>query len=83
MKKTFVLQKRNASGYRRFIIADVSQARHGGTVGHHGRAMKFDSEQEAELFLSLNTLFGFAVVEYDGTDDMQAEAREYWERNRK
>lgn len=83
MKKPFVLQKRNASGYRRFIIDDESQSKFGGTTGQINKALKFDSVQKAELFLSLNTLFGFAVVESDGTDDMQEEARAYWHRNKK
>ncbi|NBO53548.1 MAG: hypothetical protein EBU84_02915 [Actinobacteria bacterium] len=83
MTANLVLQKRNASGYRRFIIKEPNQAKSGGTTGTIGLAMKFNSVQEAELFLSLNSLFGFAVVESDGTDDRQEEARAYWHRNKK
>lgn len=82
MKTQYVLQKLNSNKYRRFIAEMLGE--HGGTTSALSKAKTWETEAAAEWFRTKHSLSAFAVVLSDGTDDVQEEARKYWnERNSK
>lgn len=67
----FVLQRR-VDGWRRFLVADEVLAKRAGVTGRLLRAMRFSSEQAAEVFRMRNGLTQFEVAVADG-DDSEAQ----------
>ena len=76
MNQTYVLQKTNDKGYRRFCAKVLGDR--GGTTNTLRNALTWDSIANAETFRIINSLTQFEVVLSDGTDDEQTEVQAYW-----
>lgn len=76
MNQTYVLQKTNEKGYRRFCAKVLGDR--GGTTNTLRNALTWDSIANAETFRIINGLQQFEIVLSDGTDDEQTEVRAYW-----
>lgn len=70
----FVLQRRSADGWRRFLVADEALVKQFGVTGRLVRAMVFPTEQAAEVFRMRHGLSQFVVAVADG-DDSEAAMR--------
>jgi hypothetical protein len=76
MNQTYILQKTNDKGYRRFCAKVLGDR--GGTTNSLRNALTWDNFANAETFRIINNLTQFNVVLSDGTDDEQAEVQAYW-----
>jgi hypothetical protein len=76
MNQTYVLQKTNDKGYRRFAAKVLGDR--GGTTNTLRNALTWDSFANAETFRIIHNLTQFDVVLSDNTDDEQTEVRAYW-----
>lgn len=79
MTTQFTIMKRDKDGLRLFLTkqngqyGEVTRSRHG--------AILFDTSKEAENFIIMHNLDSFSIAVFDGTDDKQEWAREYWSVN--
>lgn len=76
MSEGFVLQRRSADGWRRFLVADEVLAKQAGVTGKLPRAMRFPTETEADFFRVRHGLSQFDVAVADG-DDSEAQVRRF------
>lgn len=76
MATQYLLQKTNDKGYRRFVAKLLGDR--GGTTNSLRNALVWDRVVDAEVFRTMNGLHQFEVVQSDGTDDQEAEAKAYW-----
>jgi hypothetical protein len=76
MTTQYLLQKTNDKGYRRFCAKLLGDR--GGTTNTLRNALLWDRVADAEAFRIINGLHQFQIVQSDGTDDEQEEARAYW-----
>lgn len=77
----FILQKLNNDKNRRFIAKMLGE--HGGTTARLHSAMTWASEADAEKFRQKHELWEFHATLSDGTDDLQKEMQQFWERKKK
>jgi len=76
MTTQYLLQKTNEKGYRRFVAKVLGDR--GGTTNTLRNALVWDRLVDAEVFRTINGLHQFEVVQSDGTDDEETEAKVFW-----